>query len=206
MQRRNPTNNYRRNEAKGMTSEETLGDLSASLEDYLEVIFHLEKANRVARAKDIADQMCVQRASVTGALKSLAGRGLINYSPYSYVTLTGQGRKIAKDIIHRHDTLKDFFITALQMEPDQAEANACRIEHAIDPFAIDRLVSFLEFIKSCPRAGNDWLDSFARFCKEGVDSENCAECLERLTERAKEEKRKATDAGSAPQASPPNRE
>jgi len=30
------------------------GSLSASLEDYLEVIFHLEQSNRVARAKDIA--------------------------------------------------------------------------------------------------------------------------------------------------------
>ena len=62
--------------------------LSASLEDYVEVIYHLERSNRVARAKDIADQMNVQRASVTGALKALAGRGLINYSPYSYITLT----------------------------------------------------------------------------------------------------------------------
>jgi len=62
-------------------SNDALEGLSASLEDYLEVIFHLEKSNRVARAKDIADQMNVQRASVTGALKALAGKGLINYSP-----------------------------------------------------------------------------------------------------------------------------
>jgi len=51
------------------------------------VIFHLEQSNRVARAKDIADQMNVQRASVTGELRALAA-GLINYSPYSYNTLT----------------------------------------------------------------------------------------------------------------------
>ena len=84
--------------------------LSASLEDYLEVIYHLERSNRVARAKDIADQMSVQRASVTGALKALAGRGLINYSPYSYITLTSAGRTVAQDIIRRHETLKEFFM------------------------------------------------------------------------------------------------
>ena len=96
------------------TTQEIREGLSASLEDYLEVIFHLEQSNRVARAKDIADQMNVQRASVTGALKSLAGRGLVNYSPYSYITLTPAGRNIARDVIQRHEVLKDFFIIALQ--------------------------------------------------------------------------------------------
>jgi DtxR family transcriptional regulator, Mn-dependent transcriptional regulator len=151
--------------------------LSASLEDYLEVIFHLEQSNRVARAKDIADQMNVQRASVTGALKALAGRGLINYSPYSYITLTSAGRTVAQDIIHRHETLKEFFSAALQLAPEEAEANACRIEHAIDPLAVDRLVRFLEFIKMCPRTNLDWFSAFARYCQQGSQTSNCEDCL-----------------------------
>ena len=151
--------------------------LSASLEDYLEVIFHLEKSNRVARAKDIAEQMHVQRASVTGALRALAARSLINYSPYRFVTLTQEGRCVAQEIIKRHDTLKDFFVTALQLCSEEAEANACRIEHAIDPVAIDRLVRFLEFIKICPRTGIDWFAAFGRFCKSGGKTSDCTECL-----------------------------
>ena len=153
-------------------------NLSSSLEDYLEIIFHLEQVNRVARAKDIADHMNVQRASVTGALRALAGRGMINYSPYSYITLTTAGRRVAEEVIRRHDILKDFFVTALQLEPGQAEANACRIEHAIDPGAIDRLVHFLEFIKNCPRAGDDWLAAFAHYCQLGIRSDHCEECLQ----------------------------
>lgn len=152
--------------------------LSASLEDYLEVIFHLEQSHRVARAKDIADQMNVQRASVTGALRALAQRGLINYSPYSYITLTPEGRAIARDIIHRHDTLKTFFMDTLQLDPAQAEANACRIEHAIDPVAMERLVHFVEFIKTCPRTGLDWFDGFARFCLNGERTSDCRECVQ----------------------------
>jgi DtxR family transcriptional regulator, Mn-dependent transcriptional regulator len=161
--------------------------LSASLEDYLEVIFHLEQSNRVARAKDIADQMSVQRASVTGALKALAGRGLINYSPYSYITLTETGRNIARDVIRRHDTLREFFISTLQLSPEEAEANACRIEHAIDPMAIDRLVHFLEFIKICPRTGMDWFKAFARYCKKGIQTSDCQHCLKECLERLKPE-------------------
>jgi DtxR family Mn-dependent transcriptional regulator len=159
-------------------------NLSSSMEDYLEVIFHLEQAHRVARAKDIADQMNVQRASVTGALRALAGRGLINYSPYSFVTLTSAGRDLARDIIRRHDTLKEFFIVALQLDPEQAEANACRIEHAIGPGAIERLVDFMEFIRDCPRAGSDWLAAFANFCRDGIRADHCRDCIRTSLEKA----------------------
>ena len=166
-----------------MFSDENTEGLSASLEDYLEVIFHLEQSNRVARAKDIADQMNVQRASVTGALRALAGRGLINYSPYSYITLTDSGRDIARDVIRRHKALKEFFMSTLQLGPEDAEANACRIEHAIAPQAIERLVHFLEFIKICPRTGTDWYDAFARYCKRGLQTSDCQTCLKICMER-----------------------
>lgn len=162
--------------------------LSASLEDYLEVIYHLEQSNRVARAKDIADQMNVQRASVTGALKALAGRGLINYSPYSYITLTITGRDIARDVIRRHRALKEFFMSMLQLDPEEAEANACRIEHAIDPQAIERLVRFLEFMRLCPRTGLDWFDAFGRYCRQGVQTSDCRTCLNECVERFAENK------------------
>lgn len=164
-------------------TNESLEGLSASLEDYLEVIFHLEKSNRVARAKDIADQMNVQRASVTGALKALAGKGLINYSPYSYITLTSAGRSIAQDVIRRHNILKEFFIIALQLSPEDAEANACRIEHAINLNAVDRLVSLLEFMKECPRTGADWFDAFARYCRRGSRTSDCETCVRDCLDR-----------------------
>ncbi|HEV58563.1 MAG TPA: MarR family transcriptional regulator, partial [Phycisphaerales bacterium] len=55
--------------------------LTASLEDYLEAIFHLENKDKVARSKDIAGALGVARPSVTGALRTLAGKGLVNYEP-----------------------------------------------------------------------------------------------------------------------------
>ena len=53
--------------------------LSTSLEDYLEAIIRLEKANRVARVKDIAGALNVQMPSVTGALKTLRDKGYVDY-------------------------------------------------------------------------------------------------------------------------------
>lgn len=172
---------------------DALEGLSASLEDYLEVIYHLEQSNRVARAKDIADQMGVQRASVTGALRALATRSLVNYSPYSYITLTPAGRTVARDVIRRHDTLKEFFMAALQLGPEEAEANACRVEHAIDPKAVDRLVRFMEFIKMCPRTGLDWFSAFARYCQRGAQTSNCEACIRGCLEKTAGDEREDRD-------------
>lgn len=161
-----------------MLPHESHPGLSASLEDYLETIFQLEQSSRVARAKDIADRMNVRRASVTGALKALADRGLINYSPYSYVTLTEAGRHTASDIIRRHGVLKDFFTAILHLGTEDAEAIAHRMEHAIESAAIDKLVCFLEFVSTCPRTDGRWIDAFVRFCAKEPRPSDCRACLE----------------------------
>ena len=152
-------------------------DISASLQDYLEAILHLEAANRVARAKDIADRLEVTRASVSGALKTLAERGLINYKPYSYVTLSDEGRGIAREIVRRHDALLEFFRDILQMDEEHAEQVACKVEHAMDTEAADRLVGFLEAMARCPRTDQVWRDHLARVCDRGKDHTKCAACL-----------------------------
>jgi len=163
-------------------------NLSSNLEDYLEAIYHLQADKKVARAKDIADRMGVSRASVTGALKALAEKGLINYEPYSYTTLTNAGEGVAGKIVERHAVLKDFFQHILMLAPESAEENACRVEHAMDDEAMDRLVQFLGFLRTCPRSGEDWLKNFRRFCGRSEIAANpnqvddCRACLEKCTD------------------------
>lgn len=156
--------------------------LSENLEDYLEVILALEQTHKVARVKDIADKMGVLRGSVTGALKSLADKKLINYKPYSFITLTAGGKAIAKEITHRHAVIKDFLSRVLQVDSEKADETACRMEHAMDKTSFDMFVKFIEFIDHCPRTGADWLQSYLRFCAtKRLDSERCRRCLEKCT-------------------------
>jgi DtxR family transcriptional regulator, Mn-dependent transcriptional regulator len=153
--------------------------LSESLEDYLETILLLEQTNKVARVKDIAQKLGVLRGSVTGALKTLAEKGLINYEPYSFITLTQEGAGIAKEIARRHEVIKDFLQCVLLLPPDKAEENACRMEHAMDKAVIDRLVRFIEYIHRCPRTGEDWIEAFVNFySKDKQDPKKCKKCLE----------------------------
>lgn len=151
--------------------------LSESLEDYLEAILELEEASKVARAKDIADRIGVQRGSVTAALKILEEKALINYQPYSFITLTDKGRVIAEEISSRHAILKDFLLRVLQFDEKSAEQTACRMEHAVDEKAMQRFVRFIAFIDSCPRAGRDLIERFTHDCSESApDTKRCRNC------------------------------
>jgi DtxR family Mn-dependent transcriptional regulator len=152
--------------------------LSPSLEDYLETIFLLESSNSSARARDIAERLGVQRASVTGALRSLSEKGLINYQPYSSVTLTPEGFRLAARIVHRHKVLTEFLQKFLGLPLNVAEANACRMEHHIDDEALEKLVQFIQFVQNCPRTGNDWLKALSRFCPEHRKRTKCQECIQ----------------------------
>jgi DtxR family Mn-dependent transcriptional regulator len=154
-------------------------ELSESLEDYLEVILQLEQSQKVARAKDIAARMEVQRGSVTSALKNLKEKKLINYEPYSFITLTPKGKKFAKEITHRHTVLRDFLLMILQLDEETAEATACRMEHVIDNKSLEKLLLFFDFIYNCPRAGKDWVEAFLDYCSSGkLDPGKCARCLD----------------------------
>ena len=68
--------------------------------------------------------------SVTGAMKGLAEKGLVNYERYSYLTLTAAGEKIAREIGERHKTFYSFLTEILQLDHNTAERDACRLEHA----------------------------------------------------------------------------
>jgi len=161
--------------------------LSENLEDYLEVILELERTNKVARAKDIACKLGVQRGSVTGALKNLGEKGLIRYEPYSYITLTEKGLKIAEKIARHHGVLKDFLTNVLQVDEETADETACRMEHVINEDSINKLVNFINFISACPKTGDRWIQSFVEQCTiQGLDSGKCMQCIRQSEKIAKE--------------------
>lgn len=160
-------------------------DLSASLEDYIEAIYHIIGSNLVARSKEIAARLSVSRASVTEALRALSKKGLINYAPYEAITLTETGKIAAEDVIFRHEALKDFFIKVLSINDSIAEEGACRIEHAAPPEIIARMISFTEFMQICPRGGDDMLKGFAEYCVKGKQIDNCDACTSNCLETPK---------------------
>ncbi|NCC52499.1 MAG: DtxR family transcriptional regulator [Spartobacteria bacterium] len=161
--------------------------LSANMEDYLETIFILIREKTVARSRDIARLLSVNRSSVTGALQALSRNGLVNYEPYGYVTLTREGAEVAEKILRRHEALRDFFVRVLAIDSDEADEAACRMEHGISKHIVDRLIDFAEFVEVCPRAGAKWVHGFGYQCREAsISKDTCERCITRCLDEFKQ--------------------
>lgn len=151
--------------------------LTASLEDYLEAIFHIIAEKHAVKPRDIAKRLKVSYASVTGALRSLSEKKLVNYSPYDLITLTEDGEDAARDVVRRHEVLHDFFVEVLAVPDADADTAACRMEHSIPKEIVERFVRFVEFVETCPRGGQKWIKGFGYQCDHTNTLDNCEKCI-----------------------------
>ncbi len=117
--------------------------LSASKQDYLETILEYSAETGQARSIDIARTLGVSRASVNKSLVYLKESGLIEHEHYGDIKLTETGLRMARAVRARHDSLKKFLAEVLKVNPETAESDACRMEHAISPETASKLQDFL---------------------------------------------------------------
>lgn len=118
--------------------------LSASMEDYLEMVYRLSVDDSYTRVLELANALNVQPPSASRMLTRLADEGLVEYEKYSIIRLTPQGNAIGSYLLDRHNTLERF-LTLIGV-PDVLE-DAERIEHNISAAAlsgISELVSFFD--------------------------------------------------------------
>jgi DtxR family Mn-dependent transcriptional regulator len=142
--------------------------LSESMEDYIEAISQLEERLKAVRVKNIAITMKVKMPSVSSALGVLEKKGLVNYEKYDYVELTQKGKKIALAVRKRHDTLKKFLIEVLGVDERSAEEDSCGMEHHISKSTIKNIISYMEFLESCPRKEEGCIKNFKSYLETGV--------------------------------------
>lgn len=121
--------------------------ISASLEDYLEAIYEIIEEKKNIKAIEVSRKLGVGRSSVSEAIKVLAEKKLLNYSKYDSFSLTKEGEIEAKRVIQKHNTLFDFFSIVLGLDAEEADKNACKIEHVITEKAFERFSKFVDFTK-----------------------------------------------------------
>lgn len=117
--------------------------ISASLEDYIEAIHQISQEKQVVKAIDLSKRLDVKRSSVAEAIKNLQKRELVTYENND-ILLTEKGLEIAKEVITRHTTLYNFFAKILNVDSEEAQLNACRVEHVITENAFKNLSKFVD--------------------------------------------------------------
>jgi DtxR family Mn-dependent transcriptional regulator len=150
--------------------------ITSHLEDYLEAILMVARETGQAHASAVAEHVGVTRASVTGALRALADRGLIVYQPYQPVTLTAEGLKAAQACADRHEFLHKFFRDQLGMDDAEADTVACRVEHSASATVLSRLAEFSRFLAVCRKVNLTWTADGSLKCAGTAASGPCRSC------------------------------
>ena len=112
--------------------------LYESGEDYLEAVLMLQKKNGMVRSVDLARHMEVSKSSVCHAVATLRDGGFLMMDEDHFLHLTDVGREVAEKIYERHCFFTKHFIS-IGVDPETAEADACRIEHDISAETYERL-------------------------------------------------------------------
>ena len=112
--------------------------LYASGEDYLEAILVLQKKLGMVRSVDVARHMEVSKPSVCHAVATLRDGGFLTMDEDHFLHLTDVGREVAERIYERHCFFTEQLI-ATGVDPNTAEADACRIVHIISQDSFEKI-------------------------------------------------------------------
>lgn len=112
--------------------------LYASGEDYLEAVLVLQRKQGMVRSVDLARHMGFSKPSISHAVGVLKNGGFLTVDDDGFLHLTVIGREIAEKIYERHLFFMEQLIAA-GVDPETAEADACRIEHNISMESFEKL-------------------------------------------------------------------
>lgn len=135
--------------------------LTQSIEDYLEVMYNLKMTKGVIRVSDIATELGVKPPSVVEAVDKISKLGLISQERYGEIKLNEEGIKVAKSILHKHNTLKSF-LKILDVDEKTAEKEACAMEHILSDSTIRKLEKFTQIL-SAQGQHKDFEESFKQY-------------------------------------------
>jgi DtxR family Mn-dependent transcriptional regulator len=116
-------------------------EYTAPVEDYLKVIYEIERHAGAAATNDIAQRLAIAPASVSGMVRRLADQGLLEHERYRGVRLTESGRRVALRTIRRHRVIEAYLTKALGYPWDLVHDEAERLEHAASDELIDRMAA-----------------------------------------------------------------
>lgn len=118
--------------------------LTASLEDYLEIIYILSQNSESVGVTDIAKALSISKPSVTRAVSTLKDEKFLNQEKYGKISLTEKGIKTAKTIYDKHRIISEFLTCVLKVDSQTAEIDACKIEHTLSYKTIKSIEDFLK--------------------------------------------------------------
>lgn len=123
--------------------------LTASMEDYLEMIYRLSVNTGFVRIHELSDALSIQPPSATKMVQKLNELGLLKYEKYGYIMLNEKGREIGESLLKRHNII-EALLKILGVSKNTILEETEKVEHTLCEETIICIEKFIDFIKTNP--------------------------------------------------------
>lgn len=122
--------------------------LTASMEDYLEMIYRTCGEEGYARVNRLAERLNVRPSSTTKVIKKLKDLGLVNYQKYGVIKLTEKGKALGSFLLKRHEVIEEF-LKILGVEETRLKDTEM-MEHDVSLNTLRGLYTLNRFLRENP--------------------------------------------------------
>ncbi len=148
--------------------------LTHSAAHYLMTINALILDHGYARVTDIAKELNITRGSCSISLRPLKKRGLVLEDDNKFLHLSEEGKRLAELVERNDELLEILFRDVLGVDDDQAEIDACKIEHLLSIETSVKLSNFIQLMQSDKAVVKNFLKELR---KQSTDcTHNTEEC------------------------------
>ena len=151
-------------------------DLSPSHEHYLRAIWEVRTQRGYARLIDVARLLQIAPPTLSVGVRGLESRGLVRHDDHRFLVLTEEGERLARQVHHRFTVMRVFLAEVLGVPGEQAEAEACRLEHDVSGATAERVLDLLKLLHEDSELRQllaSRLASFRRSCHTSAECSTC---------------------------------
>ena len=133
-----------------VTSGVSQGAPTATVEDYLALIYVFERDGHAAIATRLAEQLGVSLPTATATVKRMVRDGWASVDDKKTIHLTSDGGQKARAVMRRHYLIEAMLRQVLGVPWSQVHKEAHAMEHVISDDTLVRMQKVLENPHTCP--------------------------------------------------------
>lgn len=123
---------------------------SATIEDYLETLYILQRDGIPIVGARLAELLKVTPPTVTNTLKRMSRDGLVTSNDEQGSLLTEQGLEMARSVMRRHMLTEWMLMKMLKVPWSQIHSEAHNLEHTVSEMIEEQMRTNLGDPKTCP--------------------------------------------------------
>jgi DtxR family Mn-dependent transcriptional regulator len=143
---------------------------------HLLAINSLFKENGYSRSVDVANHLNISRASVSITVTKLKEKGFVREDKSRFLSLSKKGLDLVNSVLSKRRIVEQFFREVLDLSSQEAEIEACKVEHLLSEPTGKKLISFMGYYLSGQPDVEKFREGFGSFkfiCSSTHECEIC---------------------------------